>query len=714
MSYCDGIPENEWIVDMSSEQHAVNHEAIEQTKQQIRTLVGEISQLVKSDLEEEEFYAAFMQRIVSALAASGGAVWLPGEGGELKVCYQINVQGVLLDDNDEEGLKHKRLLSHVAQSGEPQLVPPHSSFGDDGSVGNPTEHLLVVAPMQGEGSVEGIVEIFQRPDSQPATQRGYLRFLVQMCELAAEWVKSRKLKQFSDRHSLWAQADQFARLVHQNLDLRETAYTIANEGRRLIGADRVTVAVRHGNKCRVEAVSGQDTVENRSNSVVLLGKLATRVMQSGEPLRYHGSTEDMPPQIEEVIDAYVDESYAKSIIVLPLRRPERPEDANPENIERQFEGRKNQDDCIGALIIEQIETNLPPEVLEPRVDLVHEHSCRAIANALTYNNIFLMPLWRSVGRIRFLVRARTLPKTITISAIVLAVLAILVFYPVDFYVESRGVLQPVERRQVFVRANGIVEEFHCGDQDKVKADQLLVTLVDRDLQIERQRIDGEFQETRDRLASARRTQFQPGLSPADRIQISGQILQLNQRLDTLRQQLVITKEKEQDLEVRSPIDGTVVMQWEVEKTLLKRPVAIGQALMTVVDTSQNWELELAMPERRIGHVNRARMLKEAGEAGTEQLLTVRYVLATHPENRFQGITRGEDIGRATRVEGEAGPTVPIRVTIDDQALRGRLAELKIELRPGATVTAEIHCGRASLGYSWFHEAVQWVQLHLLF
>ena len=156
------------------------------------------------------------------------------------------------------------------------------------------------------------------------------------------------------------------------------------------------------------------------------------------------------------------------------------------------------------------------------------------------------------------------------------------------------------------------------------------------------------------------------------------------------------------------------MQWEVEKTLLKRPVAIGQALMSVVDTSQEWELELAMPERRIGHVNRARLLKEAESKGSEELLNVRYVLATHPENRFQGITSGEDIGRATRVEGEAGPTVPIRVTIDEQALRGQLKELDIELRPGSTVTAEIHCGRASLGYSWFHEAVQWVQLHLLF
>ena len=66
------------------------------------------------------------------------------------------------------------------------------------------------------------------------------------------------------------------------------------------------------------------------------------------------------------------------------------------------------------------------------------------------------------------------------------------------------------------------------------------------------------------------------------------------------------------------------------------------------------------------------------------------------------------------MEGEAGPTVPIRVKIDEEKLRGQLAELNIELRPGATVTAEIRCGRVSLGYSWFHEAVQWVQLHLLF
>ena len=31
------------------------------------------------------------------------------------------------------------------------------------------------------------------------------------------------------------------------------------------------------------------------------------------------------------------------------------------------------------------------------------------------------------------------------------------------------------------------------------------------------------------------------------------------------------------------------------------------------------------------------------------------------------------------------------------------------LRPGATADAKVHCGRASLGYVWFHDAIAWLQ-----
>ena len=147
--------------------------------------------------------------------------------------------------------------------------------------------------MRSDNQVEGVVEIFQRPDAQPVTQRGYLKFLMQMCELAAEWLKTRKLRQISTRHSLWEQADHFARLVHEQLDVRETAYVIVNEGRRMVGCDRVSVGLMRGRICKIEAISGQDTIENRSNIVNHLGKLATRVVATGESLWYDGTDEEL-------------------------------------------------------------------------------------------------------------------------------------------------------------------------------------------------------------------------------------------------------------------------------------------------------------------------------------------------------------------------------------------------------------------------------------
>ena len=57
------------------------------------------------------------------------------------------------------------------------------------------------------------------------------------------------------------------------MELKETAYIVANEGRRLIGCDRVSVAIKKGRKCKVQAISGQDTIENRSNIVAALNKL---------------------------------------------------------------------------------------------------------------------------------------------------------------------------------------------------------------------------------------------------------------------------------------------------------------------------------------------------------------------------------------------------------------------------------------------------------
>jgi len=685
---------------MSSEQPSVSAQTVEQTKQQIRNLVGEIAGLSKSDVGAPEYYAAFMQRVVSALAAIGGAIWLLGEGKRPELTYQINLSEVLLTPGTEAVGRHLRLLNYIAQTGKEQLVPPMSGAEGEGSGGNPTPCLLVLAPLISDGVVEGVVEILQRPDSQPATQRGYLRFLSQMCELAGEWLKSRKLRHYSDRHSLWAQADQFARMVHEQLDVRETAYVIVNEGRRLVGCDRVSVAIKRGRTCKVEAVSGQDTIESRSNVVTALGRLATRVVATGESLWYEGASDDLPPQVEEAVDAYVDESYAKTVIVLPLRKP-----SDPQALAR---GRQNAElvgeiqvdrEIVGALIAEQIETDLPRDLLESRLDLVYEHSTRALSNALAHQNVFLMPFWQAIGRSTVVVKGRNLPKTLTIGGIVLAIFLSLFLFRVDFDLKGEGALQPVKRRDVFVPENGTVKEVFVESDQIVTKGTPLVRLENLDLEKEREEIVGRLAEVGERLYALNQGMRTPADQRGQTTQVYAEFLQLQESQKNLRRQLALVEQKRKNLVVRSPIDGQVLLAWDAKQSLLHRPVLTGQRVMTVADPDGEWELELAMPERRMGHVRRADNKLPAGER-----LPVSYVSAAKPESPKHG--KVKKIYGVTQVKGEEGPTVKITVEIDKDDLESP--------SPGTTVTAKVKCGRCSLGYSWFHEAIEWVQKHILF
>lgn len=691
---------------MSSEQSSVNAESVEQTKQQIRGLVSEIAALAKSEITPEAFYEAFLQRVVTALAAAGGAIWVLGENRRLELMYQINLSETLLDEESHETHRHLQLLDRVVRSGEPELVPPLAGSGDDEAGGNPTRFLLVVAPLISDKKIEGIVEVFQRPNAQPSTQRGYLRFVLQMCELAAEWLKSHKLREFSDRHSLWARADEFARIVHESLDLRDTCFTSVNEARRLIGCDRVAVAIKKGPSCKVEAVSGQDTLENRANIVTALNKLATRVIATGETLWFEGDTEDLPPQVEDALEEYVEESYAKSIIVMPLRKPDRPrelaKDVRPGDLERDHQGER---EVFGALMIEQIETNLPREILQPRVDLVYEHTTRALANSLDYNRIFLMPVWRTIGKTRWLVEARNLPKTVMVAIVILLVLIGLFAVQKDFNIKARGVMQAINRQDVFFGTEGIVTKIAVKDGDQVSKGDLLITLSNPELEQRWHQVIGELEETRERLNNVY-DQLQKGRrngweSPVEEAQVEGQLEQLVVRERSLIEQLKWLNIERDQLQIKSPIKGTVMLAWDAEQMLLHRPVAATQKAMMIADPNGGWELELNVVERRIGHVLSAQRVRQKEKQGP---LVVSYVLATDPSTKRQGEIR--TIHEITQVTGEDGPTVQIHVDLK--------SELPIEPRAGATVIAQIKCGRSSVAYAWFHEAVEWVQKNILF
>ena len=99
----------------------------------------------------------------------------------------------------------------------------------------------------------------------------------------------------------------------------------------------------------------------------------------------------------------------------------------------------------------------------------------------------------------------------------------------------------------------------------------------------------------------------------------------------------------------------------------------------------------------MGHIARARR-------AIQEDLEVTFVLATHPGEQFVG--RMDRIQTGAEVRPDEGNVVLLRVAID----KGKLPDL----RPGATVTAKVHCGHRSFGYVWLHDLISFVQSKILF
>src|SRR5690606_35771317 len=92
---------------------------------EIQAIVQQIAELSRSDLSADQFYEAFLNKVVTALAALGGAVWTLGTSG-FQLTYQINLRSTGLLENPIGQAQHGRLLQQSLTSSEGMLAAPHS------------------------------------------------------------------------------------------------------------------------------------------------------------------------------------------------------------------------------------------------------------------------------------------------------------------------------------------------------------------------------------------------------------------------------------------------------------------------------------------------------------------------------------------------------------------------------------------------------------
>jgi len=673
---------------------------VNQTRQQIRVLASEIEQLAKSDCTEEEFFEGFLTRSTSALASIGGAIWMLDDQRQLRLRYQINLKQTGLAERPAAQTQHHRLLQRVLAKGESTLIAPQSGAIESNSgaateeanpaeAANPTDFLLVLAPLMIDQKPVGLIEIFQRSATGPNTQQGYLRFLNQMGETGSRYLANHRIRSFAAQQQMWHQLEQFIRSIHQGLDSKKTVYTLANESRRLIDCDRVSVALGTGRNCRVQAVSGLDSIERRAGQVKQLNLLAAAVIKTGQPLWYNDQHDALPPQLETKLQRYVDQSHTKMLAVIPLM-----EAREAPAIDRPSKKKKN-DKPIGALIVEQLSDSRISSTTQQRVDVVVHHGQLALTNANRYSSIFLMPLWRFLGKVSRIFNVEQRWKTAAVTLTLVAAGLFLTMFPYTFGLSANGRLVPETQFEVFAQTDGTMAEIFVSDTGDtvVQKQQVLGLMKNSDIELAISGIQGQIAEAESRIGANAQRRASGKLETNEKTELETLIQSDKQEIISLERELQIRQEEQQLLTLTSPSAGRVV-NWNVKQNLTNRPVTRGQNLMTIVPPEAVWELELQMPERRLAHLFRA--IKDNDED-----LKVTFGLVSNPGTEYTGKLISVD--RKLDVYSDDGNAALVRVAFENAEIAEEL------LRTETRVTAKVHCGDRSIGYVIFHELIETVQ-----
>lgn len=668
----------------------MSNSSVQEVRDRIIQLAREIEEFSKTNSPPATFFQEFLKRVVGAVGARGGAVWLRNGANRLELISEVGLAATGFNENPNALAVNQKLLNEVLSNG--QACTHHPS---DTNFELPTEDMLVLAALQQNKEVVGVVEVFQRNDTPAQARPGFLQFVEQMTGYACRYLdlQGHSETETASTGTVGQVAEEFEQFVlqlYKSLDPRDVAYTAANDGRLLIGCDRLSIVVLDGKKAVVRGVSGQEKVNQRANLIRRMTKLSQRVIRSKETLLYTGKVDHLAPKVEKALADFVQESGSRMVAVIPVYEPEPLVEKEDDRARPKEKVRKP----VGGLIVEQVAESQPKTGTIEKAELIADHVGSAISNAKRYNRIFLMPVWRGLGKVYSFLEGKNRLKAALCLVLIAAVITAMVYIPWEYRVEGQGRLVPVTQADVFAPWDGEVAAILVESGDPVEEGDELLIIENKDLDQQWQAAIGEFdtkEQLRDNLAIMHGRLTGPE-DKKQRLEIQGQWMETGKQLEHLEKQIAILKERREKLVVKAPISG-VVATFQLDQLLKNRPVRRGELLVEIKDDTGDWQLELEVEEHRIGHILDAqRELKR-------KKLDVEFVLATDSESPVKG--KLAKIDTRTNSSSELGGIIIATATIEE--------ELPRTPRIGAEVRAKISCGEKSLGYVLFGDVVEFVQ-----
>ena len=673
--------------------------------EQQQRLLAQLDVLADQTDSVREFLEAVFPSLVRELEVSAAVCWLRDPQGALRPEFQERWQELQILGDPQRAQLHRQMLTQAASKQQIVCLDRHNQTADQ----LPIPATFLLAPLLRQQQLVGMIELVFPVDFSDQGRAGVIEVLESCAgHVATHQEQAHENFQARDTQAFWLTTEPFLLSLYHELDSRRLAYTAANAFCHGLGVDRVTVFAWNGRRARGLAVSGQAKMSGYSPLVKQLRSLTTQVLQSAQPLKHTGKEPVTEPGWVEPLSLYLEQAGTQMLAIVPLWS--QPEFDSPPRAPNQKRDTTRQ--MVGGLVIERSRSSRFDDERQRVLDLYADHLGNALHRAQQHESIFLLPLWRSIGRsVRWLSRHQFW-KSVTVLACLLVITLAMILVPWDYRVTGEGALMPVTQRQVFAPWDAEVEEVFVSGGEAVTAGTPLLRLISKDLESEEIRLRTLLQEKQTSLRalrSARESSLKAN-KREEALEIEGRYAENLVEIRHLEDQLRLVHTRLESLLVQAPIDG-VVATFQVKQLLQQRPVNRGDLLIEVMDPTGAWQLELKVEDRRMGHLLAARE--------DQPQLPVEYILATDPEISFAGFVK--QVGTRAQAHAEKGNQVDVRVALGPVTAE-QAEELNANalpqpaspenlppLRIGAEVRAKINCGPKSLGYVLFGDVIDYLR-----
>lgn len=699
-------------------------ERFRRIRRQVEHAIEQLAALSGSTLPPGEFYEELLRKGLDGIDAPAGAVWIKSPQGFLQQQCQQNIGQVGLDDKPDGRAAHNQLLRFAFEKGKPGILGPRQRADGDRSAGNPTDYSLAVAPILTEDNQTlGLVEIFQKPNWHP---QDLVTYTIQVAGYASNYLRNTSNRKVAGQEQVWTQLETYSRQVHSTLNPTEVAYVVANEGRRIIGCDRISVGIRHGKKVTIEAVSGADVVEKASQHIRLMRRLFDAVIQWGEKLVFRGTRDEtLPPKVLEALDNYLVEQSPKMLVLIPVRDVrEKPKEGSKEALKP----------VRSAIMMEMFD---PPEqtaALEQKLDVIAAHSTTSLYNAAEMKRVPLKPLWWPLMRAQQGLGGKARFWTFfTITTLVLLTLSLTVI-PYPLKLDADGKLAPLDRSYVFSPVEAQVIDFTVKPGDEVAPGGRVAILKSREWSEKILALKNEIRGLNSSIEALQRNV--EASTPDARDQKQRELIKARADRDKAVASLRIyqnvygcdvqTPEREGWFQVTAPVNRPSsgrptwkVVSQDFREPLLGKTVQPRDPLIRLGNTTGGWEVILKIPQKHVGKMHQA-FLEAAEEDERGKFLWVDVLVTSAPTPGHQG--RGKMYLRDVTAQAEPNkddqnqsePVVIgyVRINTPDidpsHHIDPELLVTDVEVR------ARIRGGDHSMGYSLFYGVWEFLYEKVIF